>query len=43
MERFTNAAFSFEVTDTPAACGDGPGRKDQHCGPSGLDPVAPTP
>ncbi len=24
MERFTNAAFSFEVTDTPAAGGDGP-------------------
>ena len=24
MERFTNAAFSFEVTDTAAACGDGP-------------------
>ena len=23
MERFTNAAFSFEVTDTPAAGGDG--------------------
>src|SRR5271170_7426411 len=24
MERFTSAAFSFEVTDTAAACGDGP-------------------
>jgi hypothetical protein len=24
MERFTNAAFSFEVTDTAAAGGDGP-------------------
>jgi pimeloyl-ACP methyl ester carboxylesterase len=24
MERFTNAAFSFEVTDTAAASGDGP-------------------
>ena len=24
MERFTNAAFSFEVTDTAAAVGDGP-------------------
>ena len=24
MERFTNAAFSFEVTDTPAAGRDGP-------------------
>ena len=26
MERFTNAAFSFEVTDTPAAGRDGPER-----------------
>jgi pimeloyl-ACP methyl ester carboxylesterase len=26
MERFTNAAFSFEVTDTPAADGSGPER-----------------
>ena len=24
MERFTNAAFSFDVTDTAAAGGDGP-------------------
>ena len=40
MERFTNAAFSFEVTDTAAAGGDGPESvaillhgfpQDRHC------------
>jgi pimeloyl-ACP methyl ester carboxylesterase len=44
MERFTSAAFTFEVTDTPAARGDGPHGtaillhgfpQDRHC----WDPV----